>query len=238
LKQLTFILFLLFSSLLFGYEPIVLTNENLGNSFTKSALILEDADHLFSVNDILANSELPFVKCEHDIEKIDFTSSIYWLKFEVVNESGFDEFLIEIARVITDKVTLYEYHNGVIDQVFYGGDLITYEKRSINNLNNTFPLKLNKNEKKYYILKLESDGENISLPLIINSTNEYHIAMRNHITMMGAYYGILIIISFLYLFYYFGMKERSFLLYTIYVLSIFMLQFSVDGYSYFYLFRN
>lgn len=238
MKQLTTILFLFISFQTLGLASITLTNKNLGNSFTKSAHILEDKEHSLKVEDILLNKNLLFEKCQHNIEKIDFTSSTFWLKFEIENKSNHEEFLIEIARVITDKVTLYEYRDSEIIKTFYGGDLIEYQKRSNNSINNTFPLKIKKHNTKYYILRLQSDGENIRLPIIINNTNDYHIASKERVFSMGAYYGMLIVITFLYLFYYVGMKERSLLLYSIYVFSIFMLQFSLDGYSYYYLFRN
>ncbi len=219
-------------------EAIVLKDTNLGQSFTKSALIIEDKDHSLTINDLLYNDELPLKQCQHDIERIDFTSSAYWLKFDIENESSYDEFLINLARVITDKVTLYEYHNYEITKVFYGGDLTPYEKRSNNSIDNTFALNIPINGKKHYILRLQSDGENIRLPIIINNTNDFHIAAKERIFLMGAYYGMLILFSFLYLFYYMGMKERSLILYSIYVLSIFMLQFTLDGYSYYYIFRG
>jgi serine phosphatase RsbU (regulator of sigma subunit) len=238
LKQLLLIFTLLISLQLFGIEPIVLSDSNLGSSFTKSTYIYEDKDHIYSVNDILLNHNLSFVKCEHDIEKIDFTSSVFWLKFEIDNQSTHEEFLIDIARVITDKVTLFEYIDNEVVRTFYGGDLIEYDKRTNKSINNTFMLKIPKKSKKYYVLRLQSDGENIRLPIVINSTNDFHIAAKERIFLMGAYYGMLIVITFLYLFYYFGMKDRSLLLYSLYVFSIFMLQFSLDGYSYYYLFRN
>lgn len=238
MKHIILILSILISLQLLGLNPITLTDKNLGESFTKSSVILEDKEHRFTINDILHNDNLIFKKCEHNIEKIDFTSSVFWLKFDIENKSSYQEFLIGIARVITDKITLFEYHDYEVVQTFYGGDLINYEKRSNNSINNTFSLKIQQNEKKHYILRLQSDGENIRLPLIINNTNDFHIASRERTFLMGGYYGMLIVITFLYLFYYFGMKERSLLLYSIYVFSIFMLQFSLDGYSYYYIFRN
>ncbi|MCT4582148.1 MAG: SpoIIE family protein phosphatase [Flavobacteriales bacterium] len=237
-KYISFTFFIAVTIPFWSIEPIVLNDSNLGNSFTKEAWIIEDKDFQLTINDLLYNERLPLKQCQHNIEKIDFTSSVFWLKFDIENESSYEEFLINVARVITDKVTLYEYHNYEIKQTYYGGDLTPYQQRSNNSINNTFSLKIPQNGKKHYILRLQSDGENIRLPIIINNTNDFHIAAKERVFLMGAYYGMLILFSFLYLFYYFGMKERSLLLYSLYVLSIFLLQFTLDGYSYYYIFRN
>lgn len=238
LKYISTIIFLIYFFNSFGLEPIKLKDNNLGESFTKHALILEDKDHSLTINDLLHNTNLPFEKCKHNVEKIDFTSSAFWIKFDVENESSYDNFLIEVARVITDKVTLYEYRNYELINTYYGGDLTPYDERSNNSINNVFSLNIPINGKNHYILRVQSDGENIRLPIVINEVNGFHLAAKERVFMMGAYYGMLILFSFLYIFYYVGMRERSFLLYSFYVLSIFLLQFTLDGYSYYYIFRN
>ncbi|RZJ30488.1 MAG: response regulator, partial [Flavobacterium sp.] len=50
----------------------------------------------------------------------------------------------------------------------------------------------------------------------------------------GIFYGILIIAAIIYLFFFFGLKERTFIYYAMYVTFIGLLQFALDGYFYQY----
>jgi len=223
-------LLLIITSFVLGQNGIILTDKNLGESFTKKASLLEDKGHLLYVNDILL-MESEFKPCENDVEKIQFTSSTFWVKFKVTNSSSYNHFILETARPITDKVILYEVKNREVVSVQKNGDYIPFRLKPILHRKSLFPIDLEINETKEYLIRLDSDGENIRLPLIINHNIAFYENDNTDLFFNGFYYGFLLLVSFLYFFFYIGSRDRSLLYYSIYVLSIFLLQFTLDGFA-------
>ncbi len=230
LKALLILIFSLFTYLAVGQERIILTDENLGQSFTKKAKLFEDNTHLLYVNDIIFGGK-PFQNCTHEIEKFQFTSSTFWIKFKVNNQSSFNHFILETGRPITNKVILYEIKNREVIRKLKNGDDYAFDLKPILHRKSLFPIDLEFNETKTYLIRLDSDGENIRLPLIINHNISYYENDNLDLFFNGIFYGLLSLVAVLYFFFYVGSRDRSLLYYAIYVLSIFLLQFTLDGFS-------
>jgi len=236
LKKLLFILLSIINLIVFAQEKIVLTEENLGQSFTKSSVYLLDDSHELTIDDIL-DSSLIYKPFNLKLEKLGFTSASYWFKFEVENKTENSEFIFFISRTIADEVVLYEIENNEVKAVQRTGDQIKLAERTIKTIDNAFPIKIKKGESSTFVLKLKSDGEALLVPIIINSTKGYFLSTRLRSFFLGSFYGILLTIIILYVFYYLGMKDKSLLLYSTYVSSVFLLQFTLDGLSYFYVLK-
>jgi signal transduction histidine kinase/ActR/RegA family two-component response regulator len=70
------------------------------------------------------------------------------------------------------------------------------------------------------------------LPLVLHNDESLLEQSSFEQFIFGFFYGILMIAGILYLFFFFAMKDRTFFYYSMYVLFIGLLQFSVDGYFY------
>ncbi|MBK9224416.1 MAG: 7TM-DISM domain-containing protein [Flavobacterium sp.] len=79
-------------------------------------------------------------------------------------------------------------------------------------------------------MHVKSDGELLSMPLNLHTTEDLIALTSFEQIVFGFFYGILIIAAILYFFSSFAMRERTFLYYSLYVVFIGLLQFSVDGY--------
>jgi len=221
----------------FAQEKIILSQDNLGQSFTKSTVFLQDKSHKLTIDDVL-NESLEYDSFDLKLDKLGFTSASYWFKFEVENQTDYDEFIFFISRTIADQVFLYEIENNEVVSVQKTGDNLPLSERTVKTIDNAFPIKINKGNSTKYVLKIRSDGEAIVVPIVINSTANYFLSTRLRSFFLGSFYGILLTIIILYVFYYLGMKDKSLLLYSIYVSSVFLLQFTLDGLSYFYVFKH
>ncbi len=236
LKQLILILLCAINLIVVGQEKITLTDDNLGKSFTKSSVYLEDQSHSLTINDILTQP-LEYQSFNQELDKLGFASATYWFKFEVKNETEYNEFIFFISRTIADEVFLYEIENNQVKSTQKTGDNLPLADRTIKTIDNSFPVKIQKGNASKYILKIKSDGEAIVVPIVINTTAGYFLSTRLRSFFLGSFYGILLTIIILYVFYYLGMKDKSLLLYSLYVSSVFLLQFTLDGLTYFYLFK-
>ncbi|WP_415060077.1 7TM diverse intracellular signaling domain-containing protein [Flavobacterium sp.] len=186
-----------------------------------------------SLHQILKDGKLVFEILPIENTDLGFTSNHYWLTFQIKNEtSKIQTFYLEACRPIVDYATFYTINQEqkIIKQV--SGDAIPFKERSIQNRKILFKIELPPNELQTYYLHLKSDGEVINAGIMLRSMDNLMQTMSFEQVIFGIFYGILLIAAIIYMFFFFAMKERSFLYYSLYVVFIGALQFSLDGYFY------
>ncbi|MDX1651145.1 MAG: 7TM diverse intracellular signaling domain-containing protein [Brumimicrobium sp.] len=215
---------------------IVLNEETLGNDMADRAYVLEDPSRSIDLQSIIDTDTFDFEPFTKPLEIIDFTHSRWFIRFEVTNEGPTREILFETARPITDRVDLYEVKNGSVIQTWRSGDQRPFDAKTYPHRKNIFPIKFDAHETKHFYIILESDGEVISLPFVFREQQQFHqVDYRNQL-LHGFYYGMLALVIFIFFFFYLLLKEKSFLFYITYVFFQFMLQFSLEGFTFQYLF--
>lgn len=167
-------------------------------------------------------------------DDLGFTKSNFWAKFQLQNNTSQTfEYYLETARPITDVVELYTIDkktNQIIKT--FSGDNLPNSKRSFHDRKSVFKINLLPNTDLDFYLHLKSDGEVIKIPLILRTTEKFIEVAANEQLFFGIFYGILIITSIIYIFFFFALKDNTFLFYSLYVLFIGLMQFSLDGYFY------
>lgn len=216
-------------------ETILLTQDELSRSQCTSASILEDADHALSIENIL-QQELDFKPMQNEMEILDFNSSRWWIRFSVLNPNGSNEFLLETARPITDKVVLYQVAGDSVAEKWVNGDDFAFDEKDIPHRKCLFPIHLEQGVEYSFVLMLESDGEMINLPLTIWESKSFFVSDYHNQLWHGLYYGILLLVAIIFFFFYRLLKDLSFLYYVLYVIGQMALQFSLDGYMFQYVF--
>ncbi len=166
---------------------------------------------------------------------LGFTRNHFWLKFQLTNsEPKSRTVYLETGRPITDLVTLYQIGPDGDVQEFISGDLITINERPFKHRKIIFPIEMDGGSSYSFYIHYHSDGEVINLPLNLYDTDALVQQAYFEQLIFGGFYGILLLAAVTYLFFYFGIKLRSFLWYTAYVVSIALLHLALDGYFYHY----
>ncbi|WP_333600557.1 hybrid sensor histidine kinase/response regulator [Flavobacterium sp.] len=187
----------------------------------------------FTLEQVMHSKDLHFKPMPNENTDLGFTTHNFWIRFQLKNTTATELFyFFETARPITDVAELY-----VIDQnnkvtKFISGDAIPYHQRSINHRKTIFKIKLQPNEQQQFYLHVKSDGEMLSMPVLLHTIEDLIQVTSFEQFVFGFFYGILIIAAILYLFFFFAMRDKTFLYYSLYVVFIGLLQFSVDGYFY------
>lgn len=230
-------LFLSVLGLSFGQDgKIVLTEKNLGNSFGDHVLILKDAERVLTLHDIISKPVSDFETRSDAVPNLDFTTARWWLKFSVTNQTNNPNFILEVARPITNTTAFYQVRGEIIENEFLSGDDHSFDKKAIPHRKNLFPLYIEKGETKTYVVQLESDGEVITLPLKIYDKISFFESDYLFQFTYGFYFGMMLLVVFIYFFFYVLLKDKSFLFYIIYVFCQAVMQFSLDGYAFQYIF--
>src|SRR5690606_19927512 len=93
-----------------GYYPIDSVSDF--QHVADHSLLLEDKDNRYSVEDILSNElvQSKFIEQDMEIQNMGFTSSTYWLRFNLENSENSDQgILIELARPLTNEIELFVF---------------------------------------------------------------------------------------------------------------------------------
>lgn len=197
------------------------------------ATLLNVKDQSLSINQVLKIHPKQFRPLQNENTDLGFTNDNYWLHFKVKNITSDDvSYYIETSRPIVDVANFYSIKTNGTYTLQKSGDNIPFRERSLQQRKTIFKIHLMPNETGNYYLHLKSDGEVINAPVILRSSENLVANASFEQIIFGFFYGILLIASILYFFFYFAMKERVFLYYSLYVFFIGLLQFSLDGYFY------
>jgi signal transduction histidine kinase/CheY-like chemotaxis protein len=181
---------------------------------------------------------LVFRTLKNESENIDFTAKHYWVRFQLTNTySDTLPYIFLTARPVTDRVDLYQIVNG-LTVLKRSGDGISFSEKNMSHPESSFEIKLPPNSTSQFYMHLESDGEMIVLPMELYSPLAFLKRSVQREYFFGLFYGLLLLASIVYLFFYKSLINSSFLFYGLYILSFGLLQFSLDGYSHQYFFPN
>lgn len=183
-----------------------------------------------TIHEVKRNDSLPFYNLTSNNEDLGFTASHYWIKFAIDNQSSEEKiYFLETCRPIVDHAELYAIQSNEVIQKQVSGDALPFEERTFKNRKTIFKIVLKPRSSNQYYLHLKSDGEVINAGITLRTTENLMQTIAFEQLIFGLFYGILLIAAIIYLFFFFAIRERSFLYYSLYVLFIGMLQFSLDG---------
>lgn len=173
-------------------------------------------------------------KLQTENDDLGFSENNFWSKTELRNSSELTlNYYLETARPITDVVELYFINktSGEITEMV-SGDNMPFSERSFDNRKTIFKIKILPNSSQQLFLHVKSDGEVVNMPVMLYSSENFIKLISNEQLFFGIFYGILVIVSIIYFFFYFALGQKAFLYYSLYVIFIGLMQFSLDGYFY------
>lgn len=218
----------------YGSKPFEAKSQESVNpvSLYKYAEIANVGDLNYTIDELLANeNRINFEPIKGPSTNLGFTKNKYWLRFSIKNPTELPiQYYLETARPVTDIVDLYMLTDGESFQKMKNGDLIPFSEKSFAHRKVIFPLLLKPGKTYHIYIHYISDGEVINLPLNLYDPSSMVLSTYKSQLFFGLFYGILLLAAAVYLLFYFGIGEKSFLLYSIYVLSVGLLHMSLDGY--------
>jgi signal transduction histidine kinase len=168
-----------------------------------------------------------FVKQDDAVLNLGVSSQHHWLKFTVSNNN------LDQLRLIIAFPTLDE-----IDFNYFVGDSIVQEKSGIS-------LPFSKREFHYqdFVSKIPQarevtvlirikNGSQVIVPTTISNESNYLKPLMRKDHFIGIYAGFILVMLFYNLFIYISTRDKNYLLYLIYILTVGFAQFVLQGYSF------
>lgn len=153
LLKLQLLLFMLILPVLKTQAALPFTIAKPGKVYAvgKQVWIYEDASGEKTIEDI--NHESQFVLGKDPIPNFGITSSNFWLRLELVNNTGKEDLLLLIENPIIDEVEFYYTDSQGNIRSDVSGEHKTFASRTIQHSNYIFSLPLKNNERSICYLK-------------------------------------------------------------------------------------
>lgn len=204
-------------------------------------VFIEDKTSSMRVEEVQKAFEAQKGKTVPDPYQINFgqSSATFWLCFQVkdtlLEELG-KKWVLKIAYPSLDSVDLYFYDKNGYLQACNTGDKKGFSERDIKSTRFfAFHLPIHNQEAHTFYLRIRGDGV-LSVPIIFYELEHYYTQAVYEETLMGAFYGIILVLSFYNLFLYFVLRSRMYLMYVAYMLGIAFFSASLDGHLFQYVF--
>ncbi len=215
--------------------PVVITPGKGSYPLTKHLELLEDPTGNLTIIDIVSRqNEARFTPTTADTPSFGFTTSSVWARFTVNNSLPRSvEYFLEIKYPLLDHLDLYTPTDTGTFTVLKAGDSFPFKQRTIQHKNNIFPIRLAAGEEKTLYLRCETTSS-LNLPIVLHSPACLAEEITREQTLLGIYYGILLVMMIYNFFIYLGLKDSTYLYYVLFVFTYMLFQLSVNGMAFQY----
>lgn len=206
----------------------------------QDTIVIHQASSPQITNDIetyfFSEKELPFetilktsFKPKPDFN-LNYITGIVWIKFVIKNESNASRFVLNASD--GHVAGFYLFKPGPNGYTITPGKINHPEDgREIYNRIPAFFLDIAQGETKTFYLKLYAVNEIVNFHYFIQDYPTYvHYAQVDYL-LMGLYFGALVLIITINIFYFISLKNSLFLVYAIYVFATFLLILTLNGFA-------
>lgn len=170
-------------------------------------------------------------------QTMDLTAT-YWFRIRIKHNSlAGKRFILEFFDQTIDHVTAYLPQKDGSYRVKEFGDTFDFEKRELHHKNFELYIRNDSNKTQAYYFKFKSSQ--IADVIIVLRTVDWFISYAlDEYFYFGIFYGMILVFSFYNLIMFIAMRQRQYLYYVLYNLSVGFFEMSTDGIAYQYLWSS
>ncbi|PWS30659.1 7TM diverse intracellular signaling domain-containing protein [Pedobacter paludis] len=221
-------------------QPVEIQDSVAQHIFTfKQIEVIEDASGTLSFNEVKGeNFEKKFKASITSTPQTKELNKTYWFRIKIKkNDLAKKPFILEFFDQTIDHITAYIPQSDRSFKVEELGDARAFNKRLIHHKNFEIPIENKGNETQTYYFKIKSSQ--ISDVIIVLRTAEWFISYAlDEYFYFGIFYGMILVFSFYNLIMFIAIRQKQYLYYVLYNLSVGFFEMSTDGIAYQYLWPN
>ncbi|SFU77467.1 sensor domain-containing diguanylate cyclase [Halomonas korlensis] len=200
--------------------------------------MLEDPARELDIDTLLARGDaLPWQPSEQQAINFSFSSSAWWLQFELTNTTSEPvRRLLELAMPLHDYLDAWLVDaNGEFVREWQTGDRRAFDSRPIVHRTFVMSIPLPPGETRRVVLRLDThDGLFDATPLYLMDDASFLAKSQRELMAFSLYFGALLALLVFNLLLYVVTRERPLLLYVLYLSVFFVLMFSSRGFAFQY----
>lgn len=176
-----------------------------------------------------------FVASSKSTPQTEDINATYWFRIRIKHDSKAEKrFILEFFDQTIDHVTAYIPHRGSKYKVTEFGDTFDFTNRELNHKN--FELKVPNDNDEVLTYYFRFKSSQIADVIVVLRTVDWFISYAlDEYFYFGIFYGMILVFSFYNLIMYIAMRQRQYLYYVLYNLSVGFFEMSTDGIAYQYL---
>ena len=191
-----------------------------------------DASNSLSVVDV---QELPFQEHGNSNLSFGFTSDSVWLRFNLEPKLGSaKEWVLEVNHPLLDRVELFSPQANKPWRTQLAGDVVDKQLRDLDLRAVAFSISLKANQNQTFYLRIDS-GSSIVTPVRLVEKSTYFNSTAAAETGLGLFFGGLLIMALFNLALYATMRDSTYLLYSLAVITTTLFQATLTGHAPHYL---
>ena len=212
---------------------IALHKNETASNFGKNMLLLVDESKKLSLDQVIASTN--FKTVDADVPNLGISSSAYWLKFSVKNNTEGRNLMFQIPLPTIDYVDFYQVNSrdSLIEKELIG-DRRPYYNRKFDNPFSTFRFDLKPGDTTTIYLRI-SGFEQLQVPTTLSASKNIIAKNADSFLIFGIFAGVLIVMFTYNLFLYISTKDNTYLYYIVNILFIGLLQANFQGFPFKYL---
>jgi len=225
---------------LMAQQPVEIQNGVAQHIFTfKEIEVLEDPSNKFTFEEIRSSKfDQKFKASATSTPQTKNLNKTYWFRIKVKpNETVEKPLILEFFDQTIDYITAYIPQADKSYNLETLGDANAFDKRLIHHKNFEIPIQNEGKETQTYYFKIRSSQ--IADVIIVLRTAEWFISYAlDEYFYFGIFYGMILVFSFYNLIMFIAIRQKQYLYYVLYNLSVGFFEMSSDGIAYQYLWPN
>lgn len=206
---------------------------SIGDRFQgRNAWILEDREGELPVSQAAASSS--FVRSLSDVPNLGSTRSAFWLRLDIRNPGPSPSVLLTIPHPEIDELDIHLKENDRFVDIASTGQSRHWVKRADDIREFAFALPIPVDSIRTVYIRVRSSKQ-LQVPILVSSESRFHQLRANRSMLIGGYVGIMLVMALYNLFVYTSIRNRSYLIYVLYILSVTLAQLTFVGIGQFYL---
>lgn len=217
-----------------GGQGIVRFSDYNNGRYIDRIQYYEDTSRTMTIGDVVARE---FRTCKQNVQNMGVSPSVFWFKFRLHNDSELEDIVFIVDNSLLGSVTLYEENEGTVPRGFTATEVSKYESYNLRTHKNTVPefhVNQPRGSTATYYVRVESFTQ-LLLPIKVQTRTNARYSESNTNLFHGLYFGVMLVVFFYNLFVFLSVKDRSYLYYIFYVLSVALVQLNVTGIGFKYL---
>jgi diguanylate cyclase len=204
-------------------------------SVNRQVASFEDPSGQKTLEQVIRDESLPWRPGDDEAFNRGYSPSVWWLRLRLhsrLPENG--KRLLEIAYAVLDHVDVAVVRGDGRMECYQLGDKQPFSLRPVHHRYFIVPLNLRPDEQATVYVRLSSTSA-IQAPMTLWEESAFLEHNNSRIMIHGLYFGTMLIIAVYNLLIYFGLGERVYLYYVIYVISMALFLAGLGGHSFQYL---
>lgn len=219
---------LIFASFLLADTPYLVSSFDKQADMQEHTQYLIDSEKNHSLSDVLESNVFePMPK-----KSLGIHSYVVWTRLALHNDTNQTRsFIMANMKPAIDKLDVYILDDKRVVSEYKIGDARAIENRPIHHRHSVIPLEILPGETLSVFARCENIGALEGGWIVLDSNSFVKLSITESM-LLGAFGGLMLALIFYNLIMYFSLKERAFLIYTLYGLSAFVYQYIMSGVFY------